>query len=59
MIKIDEIYEVVNTLINNIYFTSGSFRDKSSRVPEITDSDLLEILHSCYVTYVPWKNIVA
>ena len=27
----------------------GSFRVKSSRVPHITDSDLLQILHSCYV----------
>jgi len=27
----------------------GSFRIKSSRVPDITDSDLLEILLSCYL----------
>jgi len=31
-----------------VYQTIESFRVKSSRVPDITDSDLLEILHSCF-----------
>ena len=33
-----------------------TFRVKSSRVPDITDSDLLEILHSCNV---PWNKFLS
>ena len=32
------------------YDIDGSFHVKSSRVPDIIDSELLENLHSCYVT---------
>jgi len=46
----------------HLYLVSGSFSVKSSKIliqPDITYSDLLEIVHICFVTFVPSKKKVA